>query len=122
MSPIFCGPFKILKRLGSLAYKLELPVNSTIHHVFHVSRLHKHLLLEDNIIDQDVLVDFIEPSSLPHEPECIMNFHDLRTHHHICQQALIKWKDCLEVGPTWGNVSTLKKIFLAFDIANQIYF
>ncbi|MCO5571022.1 hypothetical protein L7F22_024753 [Adiantum nelumboides] len=33
--PIFCGPFKILRRVGSMAYKLELPANSRVHPVFH---------------------------------------------------------------------------------------
>ncbi|MCO5575341.1 hypothetical protein L7F22_029141 [Adiantum nelumboides] len=27
----FCGPFKILRRVGSMAYKLELPANSRVH-------------------------------------------------------------------------------------------
>ncbi|MCO5610035.1 hypothetical protein L7F22_064270 [Adiantum nelumboides] len=61
LSPRFCGPFKILKRVGSMAYKLELPSNSRIDPVFHVSRLRQRLLREDNIIDQGVLIDFIEP-------------------------------------------------------------
>ncbi|MCO5590922.1 hypothetical protein L7F22_044898 [Adiantum nelumboides] len=36
--PRFCGPFKILRRVGSMAFKLELPANSRVHPVFHVSR------------------------------------------------------------------------------------
>ncbi|MCO5608319.1 hypothetical protein L7F22_062525 [Adiantum nelumboides] len=51
LSPRFCGPFKILRRVESMAYKLELPANSRVHQVFHVSRLRQRLLREDNIID-----------------------------------------------------------------------
>ncbi|MCO5548799.1 hypothetical protein L7F22_002261 [Adiantum nelumboides] len=43
LSPRFCGPFKILWRVGSMAYKLELPANSRVHPVFHVSRLRQRL-------------------------------------------------------------------------------
>ncbi|MCO5596889.1 hypothetical protein L7F22_050959 [Adiantum nelumboides] len=68
LSPRFCGPLKILRRVRSMAYKLELFANSRVHPVFHVSRLRQRLLQEDNIIDQEVLVDFIEPLNLPHEP------------------------------------------------------
>ena len=37
--PRFIGPFPILKRVGELAYKLELPHVLKIHDVFHISRL-----------------------------------------------------------------------------------
>ena len=40
-SPRYCGPFTILKRVGQVAYKLELPEHSKVHPVFHVSRLRK---------------------------------------------------------------------------------
>ena len=35
----FHGPFKVLSTVGKSAYKLELPVRSTIHNMFHESKL-----------------------------------------------------------------------------------
>ena len=39
LSPRFCGPFKVINKVGQVAYKLELPETSRVHPIFHVSRL-----------------------------------------------------------------------------------
>jgi hypothetical protein len=32
----YCGPWKIIKKIGKVAYKLELPMGNRIHLVLHV--------------------------------------------------------------------------------------
>ncbi|GJT69814.1 putative reverse transcriptase domain-containing protein [Tanacetum coccineum] len=51
INPQYIGPFKILKRVGSVAYKLKLPEElSNVHSTFHVSNLKKCLSDESLII------------------------------------------------------------------------
>ncbi|GJR31205.1 hypothetical protein Tco_1107437 [Tanacetum coccineum] len=42
LNPIYVGPFKVLEKVGSVAYKLELPEElSKVYNTFHVSNLKK---------------------------------------------------------------------------------
>ena len=52
LSPHFIGPFEILERIGSVAYKLALPPSlSSVHDVFHVSMLSKYIIDPTHVID-----------------------------------------------------------------------
>ena len=52
LSPRFIGPFKILERVGTVAYQLALPPSiSGVHEVFHVSMLQKYTPDPDHVVD-----------------------------------------------------------------------
>ena len=52
LSPRFIGPFKILERVGTVAYWLALPPSmSGVHEVFHVSILRRYTLDPACVVD-----------------------------------------------------------------------
>jgi hypothetical protein len=56
LSPRFIGPFKVFRRVGEIAYQLELPDNlSDVHNVFHVSQLKKCLLVPEEQLPTEEL-------------------------------------------------------------------
>ncbi|KAL6219503.1 hypothetical protein ACLB2K_007262 [Fragaria x ananassa] len=53
LSPRFIGPYEIIKRVGSLAYRLVLPPElSRIHYVFHVSILRKYIADPSHVLQE----------------------------------------------------------------------
>ena len=49
------GPYKVLQKIGTMAYKLDLPTSLRVHPVFHVSCLKK--VIGDKIPVQTILLE-----------------------------------------------------------------
>ena len=64
LSPRFIGPFEILERIGTVAYRLALPPSmSGVHEVFHVSMLRKYTPDPAHVVDWgQIEVDTMGPS------------------------------------------------------------
>lgn len=98
------GPYKILEKIGSRSYKLELPHTMQIHPVFHVNLLEP--FKEDTI-----------PGRTPKElPPVVVNNHDEYEVEYIVDsrvhrrklQYLVHWKNYSIMDRTWEPASHLK--------------
>lgn len=88
LSPKYFGPFKVMKQVGNVAYKLDLPPQAKIHHTFHVSQLKKHIGTATVIPDLPI-------SLSPHgcivlEPEAILEGRSITKYGHQIIHALVK--------------------------------
>ena len=58
LAPKYYGPFKILSKMGHVAYQLALPPNLKIHNFFHVSILKRYVYDATHVINwNDVQVE-----------------------------------------------------------------
>ena len=52
LAPHYVGPYKVLERCGSVAYRIQLSdILSTVHNVFHVSQLKKCLRVPTEVVE-----------------------------------------------------------------------
>ncbi|XP_074290725.1 uncharacterized protein LOC141617423 [Silene latifolia] len=68
LSPKYIGPYDVVKRIGAVAYKLDLPPSlGKIHDVTHVSQLRKYISDPSHLLQNDI--PELEPSEGLEDPE-----------------------------------------------------
>ncbi|KAK0583302.1 hypothetical protein LWI29_035547 [Acer saccharum] len=109
LSPKFFGPFKILSKIGAVAYKLELPPKSKLHPVFHVSLLKKRIGNQEEI--SPTLPEVLAESA-PHPlPQAILETRKKGGE----TEVLVHWQNLSPAEATWENLADLKTRFFLED-------
>lgn len=114
----FYGPFQIIEKIGAVAYKLQLPDQSKIHPVFHVSLLKKaigdyqvqgelpkelEVVLDDEIYPMQVLGSRVTVQGGVSTP-----------------QSLIQWKNRPAEDVTWEDDAVLRGQFPDFNLEDKV--
>ena len=105
LKPRFYGPFKITKRIGEVAYELELPTESKIHNVFHVSRLKK--AIGHNVVATSELPPLDEEGHLVLIPEEILDTRERSLRRRTIKEYLVRWRNLPIEDATWEGEQIL---------------
>ncbi|TYJ97524.1 transposon Tf2-1 polyprotein isoform X1 [Cucumis melo var. makuwa] len=106
LSSRYFGPYKILERIGEVAYRLELPTDAAIHPVFHISQLRKFVSHQTNVLP--TLQNVTEKFEWQSQPEEARNYR---------QDKLGKWEMLI----AWQNLPDYEASWEDYDEINKRY-
>lgn len=106
LKSLFYGPYRVVRRVGEVAYELELPEGCRIQNVFHVSCL-KKAVGQCVTISRD-LPPIDEEGKLILEPAEIIDVREKRLRTRTVKEFLIRWKNLPIEDATWEGEQILE--------------
>ena len=91
----------MLQKIGTMAYKLELPTTSRVHLVFHVSCLKK--VIGDKLPVQTIFPELDEEGKIILEPGAVIETRTQQLRNRSNSEYLIKWKNLPAEDYTWED-------------------
>ena len=111
LSPRFIGPFEILKRVGTVAYRLTSPPSmSGVHEVFQVSMLRKYTPDPAHVVDWgQIEVDTDE--TFEEGPMCIVDSHDQVLRRKTVRLVRVLWRHYGVEESMWEREDTMRATY-----------
>jgi hypothetical protein len=106
LKPKFYGPYRVIRRIGEVAYELELPEGSKIHNVFHVSCLKKAVGQQISISQELPPLD--EEGQLELVPEEVLQQRERKLRSRIIRECLVRWRGLPVEDATWEGEHILQ--------------
>ena len=88
---LYYAPYKVLQKIGSMAYKFHLPATSWVHPVFHVSLLNK--VIGAKVPIQTSFLELDKEGKVILNPEKISEARTKRLRNQVITKYLVKWKN-----------------------------
>jgi hypothetical protein len=103
----FFGPYRILERVGAVAYRLELPATAQVHPVFHVSQLKPYI--PDYTPVFTTLPTSSDLSGHNVQPLEILDRRLVKKGSRAVPQVLIRWSHIPADATTWEDYYVLRQ-------------
>ena len=111
LSPRFIGPFEILERIGTVAYRLALPPNMTgVHEVFNVSMLRKYTPDPAHVVDWGH-IEIDTDGTFDEGPVRILDIRDQVLRRKTVRLVRVLWRHCGVEESTWEREDTMRATF-----------
>ena len=111
LSPRFIGPFEILERVGTVAYRLALPPSmSGVHKVFHVSMLRRYTPDPSHLVDWGE-IEVNTDGTFEEGPVCIIDSWDQVLRCKIVRLLRVLWQHRGVEESTWEREDTLRATY-----------
>jgi hypothetical protein len=109
LSPRYIGPYEILDRIGTVAYRLALPPSlSHVHDVFHVSLLRKYVRDESHIIHHEP-IQLDANLSYEEQPIEILDRKEQILRTKVIPLVKVLWRNHLIEEATWEPEEAMKR-------------
>ncbi|KAA0046073.1 Transposon Ty3-G Gag-Pol polyprotein [Cucumis melo var. makuwa] len=115
LAPRFFGPYEIIEKIGPVAYRLQLPENSRIHPVFHVSQLRKLVGQHENI--QPTIQFVNENYTWKSEPEEVIEYRRTGAEQ---WEVLVCWKGLPKYEASWESYEEMKEKFPTLHLEDKV--
>ena len=110
-SPRFIGPFEILERVGTVAYRLALPPSmSGVHEVFHVSMLRKYTPDPAHVMDWGQ-IEVDTDGTFEEGPVCILDSCDQVLRRKTVRLVRVLWRHYGVEETTWEHEDTMRATY-----------
>ena len=101
LSPRFIGPYEIVSKVGSVAYRLKLPLElSRIHDTFHVSMLRKYIPYPSHMLREQP-VQLKENLTYKKTPVQIVDRKEQVLRTKVIPLVKVLWKNHKREATTW---------------------
>ncbi|KAK8951688.1 hypothetical protein KSP39_PZI004152 [Platanthera zijinensis] len=109
----YFGPFRVVEKIGEVAYKLQLPEGAKIHPTFHISQLKEHRGAPPvAVVELPETVN--EEGNLLVEPLAVLDRRIIPKNGRVATQLLIHWTNGRIEEATWEDLEALRRKFPDF--------